>query len=230
MPSSALICSADGNFEVTLATKATIYSQGLVEWKPPAIYKSSCEIDVEYFPFDEQTCVLKFGSWTYDGFKVRLPIRPTNHRFHLRNGPPRLLFIPYFYLTCALLFLMIFYYLFLFFLSLFPTKFFYCPILDFKNMIITEAAIETLSTMNTVNGTTGNFFFNYFLTFIRHLETLQFLTSFFVLIYIDFRNYNTNFIVLEFTKSIHKEHPKKQTDIYKVSRLIYKLINNIIDK
>lgn len=62
--------SADGNFEVTLATKATIYSQGLVEWKPPAIYKSSCEIDVEYFPFDEQTCVLKFGSWTYDGFKV----------------------------------------------------------------------------------------------------------------------------------------------------------------
>ncbi|GBP52863.1 Acetylcholine receptor subunit alpha-like [Eumeta japonica] len=63
-------CSADGNFEVTLATKATIYHQGLVEWKPPAIYKSSCEIDVEYFPFDEQTCVLKFGSWTYDGFKV----------------------------------------------------------------------------------------------------------------------------------------------------------------
>lgn len=42
-----------------------------MEWKPPAIYKSSCEIDVEYFPFDEQTCVLKFGSWTYDGFKVR---------------------------------------------------------------------------------------------------------------------------------------------------------------
>ncbi|CAG9817979.1 unnamed protein product, partial [Phaedon cochleariae] len=64
-------CSADGNFEVTLATKATIYHQGLVEWKPPAIYKSSCEIDVEYFPFDEQTCVLKFGSWTYDGFMVR---------------------------------------------------------------------------------------------------------------------------------------------------------------
>jgi len=66
------IFSADGNFEVTLATKATIYHQGLVEWKPPAIYKSSCEIDVEYFPFDEQTCVLKFGSWTYDGFKVGL--------------------------------------------------------------------------------------------------------------------------------------------------------------
>lgn len=57
-----------------MATKATIYHQGLVEWKPPAIYKSSCEIDVEYFPFDEQTCVLKFGSWTYDGFKVRAQV------------------------------------------------------------------------------------------------------------------------------------------------------------
>ena len=66
------LCSADGNFEVTLATKATLWYNGLVEWKPPAIYKSSCEIDVEYFPFDEQTCVMKFGSWTYDGFQVRL--------------------------------------------------------------------------------------------------------------------------------------------------------------
>lgn len=65
-----MIRSADGNFDVTLATKATIYHVGLVEWKPPAIFKSSCEIDVEFFPFDEQTCVLKFGSWTYDGFKV----------------------------------------------------------------------------------------------------------------------------------------------------------------
>lgn len=64
--------SADGNFEVTLATKATLNYTGRVEWKPPAIYKSSCEIDVEYFPFDEQTCVMKFGSWTYDGFQVKI--------------------------------------------------------------------------------------------------------------------------------------------------------------
>jgi hypothetical protein len=62
--------SADGNFEVTLSTKATLYNSGRVEWKPPAIYHSSCEMDVEYFPFDEQTCVMKFGSWTYDGYQV----------------------------------------------------------------------------------------------------------------------------------------------------------------
>nr|CAD7460860.1 unnamed protein product [Timema tahoe] len=64
-PDIVLYNNADGNFEVTLATKATLNYTGRVEWKPPAIYKSSCEIDVEYFPFDEQTCVMKFGSWTH---------------------------------------------------------------------------------------------------------------------------------------------------------------------
>ena len=32
-------------------------------------------MDVEYFPFDEQTCVMKFGSWTYDGFQVKQSLR-----------------------------------------------------------------------------------------------------------------------------------------------------------
>ena len=63
--------SADGNYQVTLMTKATLHSNGRVVWEPPAIYKSSCNIDVEYFPFDVQTCSMKFSSWTYDGFLVR---------------------------------------------------------------------------------------------------------------------------------------------------------------
>ena len=86
--------SADGNFEVTLATKATLWYNGLVEWKPPAIYKSSCEIDVEYFPFDEQTCVMKFGSWTYDGFQVRLTdyCMPAVRWFYSISAPLRLSF------------------------------------------------------------------------------------------------------------------------------------------
>lgn len=71
-PDIVLYNNADGNFEVTLSTKATLFNTGLVEWRPPAIYHSSCEMDVEYFPFDEQTCVMKFGSWTYDGFQVDL--------------------------------------------------------------------------------------------------------------------------------------------------------------
>ena len=82
--------SADGNFEVTLATKATLHSTGEVEWRPPAIYHSSCEMDVEYFPFDEQTCVMKFGSWTYDGFQVchfrLILIADITHHHNLASG------------------------------------------------------------------------------------------------------------------------------------------------
>jgi hypothetical protein len=64
--------SADGSYEVTIKTKATVYYNGLVVWQPPAVYKSSCAIDVEFFPSDAPPCVLKLGSWTYDGFKVTI--------------------------------------------------------------------------------------------------------------------------------------------------------------
>lgn len=53
-------------------TKAILHYTGKVVWTPPAIFKSSCEIDVRYFPFDQQTCFMKFGSWTYDGFQVTI--------------------------------------------------------------------------------------------------------------------------------------------------------------
>ncbi|XP_076258333.1 nicotinic acetylcholine receptor alpha1 [Rhynchophorus ferrugineus] len=78
LPDIVLYNNADGNYEVTIMTKAILHHTGKVIWKPPAIYKSFCEIDVEYFPFDEQTCFMKFGSWTYDGYMIDLR--------HLKQG------------------------------------------------------------------------------------------------------------------------------------------------
>ena len=49
-----------------------VLHNGTVKWIPSAIYKSSCQVDMTNFPFDEQTCLFKFGSWTYDGNKVNL--------------------------------------------------------------------------------------------------------------------------------------------------------------
>lgn len=72
LPDVVLYNNADGNYEVTLMTKATLFHDGRVKWEPPAIYKSSCLIEVKFFPFDKQNCTLKFGSWTYDGNQVDL--------------------------------------------------------------------------------------------------------------------------------------------------------------
>jgi hypothetical protein len=51
---------------------AVVSSDGKVMWIPMAIFKSTCSIDITHFPFDGQSCILKFGSWTYDGFKLNI--------------------------------------------------------------------------------------------------------------------------------------------------------------
>ncbi|CAG9130141.1 unnamed protein product [Plutella xylostella] len=72
LPDIVLYNNADGEYVVTTMTKAVLHHTGKVLWTPPAIFKSSCEIDVRYFPFDQQTCFLKFGSWSYDGDQIDL--------------------------------------------------------------------------------------------------------------------------------------------------------------
>ncbi|KAI6243527.1 Acetylcholine receptor subunit alpha-type unc-63 [Aphelenchoides fujianensis] len=72
LPGIVLHNNADGNYQVTIMTKAKLTYDGTVEWSPPAIYKSMCQIDIEWFPLDVQSCEMKFGSWTYGGFEVDL--------------------------------------------------------------------------------------------------------------------------------------------------------------
>ncbi|KAK0149864.1 Neuronal acetylcholine receptor subunit alpha-4 [Merluccius polli] len=71
-PDIVLYNNADGDFAVTHLTKAHLFHDGHIKWTPPAIYKSSCSIDVTFFPFDQQNCKMKFGSWTYDRAKIDL--------------------------------------------------------------------------------------------------------------------------------------------------------------
>ncbi|XP_071892736.1 neuronal acetylcholine receptor subunit alpha-2 isoform X1 [Anas platyrhynchos] len=83
IPDIVLYNNADGEFAVTHMTKAHLFSNGKVKWVPPAIYKSSCSIDVTFFPFDQQNCKMKFGSWTYD--KAKIDLENMEHHVDLKD-------------------------------------------------------------------------------------------------------------------------------------------------
>lgn len=53
-------------------TKVILTSDGGCTWFAPTILRSGCNIDITYFPFDDQMCELKFGSWTYHGLEVNI--------------------------------------------------------------------------------------------------------------------------------------------------------------
>ena len=63
-------CSADTRLKEQRDAMVVVQYNGSVIWIPPAIFKSTCQIDIQNFPFDIQSCHLKFGSWTYDGYKL----------------------------------------------------------------------------------------------------------------------------------------------------------------
>ncbi|KFW76139.1 Neuronal acetylcholine receptor subunit alpha-6, partial [Manacus vitellinus] len=73
-PDIVLYNNAVGDFQVEVKTKALLRYDGMITWTPPAIFKSSCPMDITFFPFDHQNCSLKFGSWTYDKAKIDLLI------------------------------------------------------------------------------------------------------------------------------------------------------------
>ncbi|XP_005001342.1 neuronal acetylcholine receptor subunit alpha-6 isoform X2 [Cavia porcellus] len=73
-PDIVLYNNAVGDFQVAGKTKALLKYNGTITWTPPAIFKSSCPMDITFFPFDHQNCSLKFGSWTYDKAEIDLLI------------------------------------------------------------------------------------------------------------------------------------------------------------
>jgi hypothetical protein len=43
------------------------------------------QIEIEYFPFDTQECLMKFGGWTYNGFLMNISQIPVNLLWPKRN-------------------------------------------------------------------------------------------------------------------------------------------------
>ncbi|KAI8495296.1 acetylcholine-gated cation-selective channel [Branchiostoma belcheri] len=63
--SAPVAVDADDQFTSRMETNVVLSHTGDIYWDSPAITKSSCEVDVSYFPFDYQNCRVTFGSWTY---------------------------------------------------------------------------------------------------------------------------------------------------------------------
>ncbi|CAN0328282.1 unnamed protein product [Bubo scandiacus] len=53
---------------------------------PPSILKSTCYIDVCWFPFGVQKCDLKFGSWTHSGWLIDLQMLEADISNYISNG------------------------------------------------------------------------------------------------------------------------------------------------
>ncbi|PAV91332.1 hypothetical protein WR25_21914 isoform B [Diploscapter pachys] len=69
--------NAHGSPSVSSITSVCVTSDGIVTWQPPVKYDSFCSIDIEWYPYDLQTCELKFGSWSHSGEHLDI--------IHLRN-------------------------------------------------------------------------------------------------------------------------------------------------
>ncbi|XP_032092536.1 acetylcholine receptor subunit epsilon [Thamnophis elegans] len=72
LPDIVLENNIDGNFEVAYSANVLIYPGGNMYWLPPAIFRSSCPIDVTFFPFDWQNCSLVFRSKTHNARELQL--------------------------------------------------------------------------------------------------------------------------------------------------------------
>ncbi len=67
-----VIFSAEKIYEDYNNFRAIITSNGIVRWEPGGVFKTMCQIDITYYPFDEQHCDLIFGAWSYHTSKMNL--------------------------------------------------------------------------------------------------------------------------------------------------------------
>ena len=45
--------------------RTDVFHTGMVIFTRPFIYQSPCKVDMENFPYDVQSCSMRFGSWMY---------------------------------------------------------------------------------------------------------------------------------------------------------------------
>ncbi|CAB4014495.1 neuronal acetylcholine receptor subunit alpha-10-like, partial [Paramuricea clavata] len=69
-------------------TRVLVNHDGRIQWMGPSVMRTSCQVDIKMFPFDTQTCRIKLGSWTYDGFA--LDVKPESYTMDISKSPSSL--------------------------------------------------------------------------------------------------------------------------------------------
>ncbi|KAL4227369.1 Neuronal acetylcholine receptor subunit alpha-7 [Mactra antiquata] len=96
-PDILMYNSADEKFDGTYHSNVVVKSDGSCDWIPPGMFRSTCSIDISWFPFDDQKCELKFGSWTHDGRYLDLQMADASGgdiSSFIRNGEWELIGVP----------------------------------------------------------------------------------------------------------------------------------------
>lgn len=71
LPDILLLNSVEASNGDIPETDVVVYeSDGSAKYLFPAVYHSSCSLDISFFPFDEQYCNLTFLSWTHAGNEI----------------------------------------------------------------------------------------------------------------------------------------------------------------
>lgn len=81
-PDIVLYNNAEVNYE-SMNNLAMVFSNGHVYYAPKARIRTRCEVDMTRFPYDEQTCLIQFGSFSYDGDRLKLEMFPYNSTFDM---------------------------------------------------------------------------------------------------------------------------------------------------
>ncbi|KAI0214020.1 Acetylcholine receptor subunit alpha-like 2 [Lamellibrachia satsuma] len=55
---------------------------GRVHWEPGGVFMTTCDIDIRYFPFDKQGCVIQFGAWAYYSDRMNVTNASANIQTH----------------------------------------------------------------------------------------------------------------------------------------------------
>lgn len=71
-PDIILYNSVDSSIDSTFKVNLISYYDGNITWIPPGIFKISCKFNIYWYPFDEQICFFKFGSWSFHGGQLDL--------------------------------------------------------------------------------------------------------------------------------------------------------------